>query len=332
MSVLTTPTFGRHKALRIGLAARPWSAFAVLASVTAVLLALYGRGLWYFLDEWLFILDRHLTIADLVRPHNEHWSAVLVVIYRGLIDLFGTASYFPFHLVLIGTHVFAASGVLALLLNVSSPRVAIAFATVFLAFGAGSDNLLWAFQIGFVLATGLGTWALAVAPRRPGMAAVLLTIAVATQGVGLFYLAAVALRLHRSRTVVWLALPVAVYAAWFAIAGTVGANHGAVSGVAVFFLYGLLASAGSLIAGGPAVGLLFVCLAAVGWRAHALTIWSASAIAGLFVGFGLIALARGDLDLTFAAAPRYLYACAPFVMVSCLAGVPTMPTSGTFCT
>lgn len=303
------------ESVRDALTSRPWHTFAVLAAISAAALLIYGRGLWFFFDEWRFIFDRHLTIADLIRPHNEHWSAVLVLIYRGLVELVGTGSYLPFHAVLVACHVVAASGVLALLMQVTTRGIALALTVLFLAFGAGSDNLLWAFQIGFVLATGLGTWALALAPRRPAVAAVLLTVAVATQGVGLFFLAATVVRLHRSRSALWLAIPVAVYGAWFLVAGRVGDNPSPVTDQVAFFAYGFLASAGSLVAGGPVIGALFLGLALVAWRRGVLSAWSLAALAGLVVEFGLIALARAHLEPSFAAAPRYLYVGAPFVLV-----------------
>src|SRR4051794_10217054 len=62
--------------------------------VGAVPLYLYlGRRQWFFLDEWDFLAGRGLNAHDLLRPHNEHWSTIPVIVYRVLFHLFGLRSY-----------------------------------------------------------------------------------------------------------------------------------------------------------------------------------------------------------------------------------------------
>jgi hypothetical protein len=52
--------------------------------------------LWFCNDEWEVIRNRALDLESLLRPPNERFSAVLILIHRGLVDLLGTLSYAPF--------------------------------------------------------------------------------------------------------------------------------------------------------------------------------------------------------------------------------------------
>ena len=55
-----------------------------------------GLGLTFFADEWTIIADRTITAQDLVRPFNEHWLAVTILVYRTLLGLVGIGSYVPY--------------------------------------------------------------------------------------------------------------------------------------------------------------------------------------------------------------------------------------------
>ena len=59
---------------------------AVIATalVAVVVLVASSTGLTFFFDEWQFIRERDLSVESLLVPHNEHFSAVLVLIHRGL--------------------------------------------------------------------------------------------------------------------------------------------------------------------------------------------------------------------------------------------------------
>ena len=47
---------------------RPWWTFGIVAATVTAVSVVYGRGLWFYNDEWRFNFDRQLTIADLIRP------------------------------------------------------------------------------------------------------------------------------------------------------------------------------------------------------------------------------------------------------------------------
>jgi len=299
-------------------AAHLWVLIAV-SVVTLAVLAATSSGLWFYNDEWDMINDRGLDVDSLLRPHNEHFSAVLVVIYRSLISLFGTTSYAPFLVALWATHLFAAASVYVLLREDGTPWQATAGTVIFLAPGVGAHNLFTAFQIGFLLATALGCLALAVSPRRPGIAAVLLTIAVATQGVGLFYWIATVVRLSGRRSLVWLLLPVSVFAMWLLLFGrsSVGASPPAeLTALPAYVLYGLASSFGQ---GDPRLGAIVVALVVVSIRSRSrdpLVIAAAFGLLSMFITTGLV---RAQLGFAQAGASRYYTVALPFVLLIVLA-------------
>lgn len=283
---------------------------AVLAATTAMILVLAANsgGLTFFYDEWAF-MDRGIT--DLLRPHNEHLVAGLVLIHRGIAAIFGKDSYVPFLVVLWGCHALAVSGVFAVLREVATERQAAAGTMVFALLGAGWENLLWAFQIGFVLSTALGCWALAVMPRRPVVAAALLTGATITSGVGLFYVAATLVRAIGSRQIAWLAAPIAVFGVWTMAYGVSKLG----SPDWTYMVAGITAAAAGLVGGNVFIGGALIAVAAPLLRPDRMTL---AAVAGLAAMYLSLALVRSDLGPAQAVASRYVYVAAPLMLILAL--------------
>jgi hypothetical protein len=140
----------------------PWTAVHVVSLAgAAVILLVANRNQWFFGDDWEFIVNRgpRDQRLGLFTAHNEHWSTLPILIYRGLLATVGLRSYTPYVVVLIAVHLVLAH----LLWRVArragaSPAIATALAGIFAVLGAGADNLLWAFQVGFVGCIMLG-WA-----------------------------------------------------------------------------------------------------------------------------------------------------------------------------
>jgi len=144
-----------------------------LAIVLAYLLRL-GRSQWFFGDEWDFLVDRGLRGArlGLFQPHNEHWSTTPILIFRALYSGFGLRTYIPYLLVIFLLHL-ALAHVLWLIMcrGGINPWLSSGVILTFLVGGAGSENLMWAFQIGFVGAVLFGLIALLlVNDPRPSLA------------------------------------------------------------------------------------------------------------------------------------------------------------------
>jgi hypothetical protein len=135
--------------------------FALFIAVAAWALVFHlGRYRWFHGDEWDFLVLRDGgNPGDWVRAHNEHLHALPVVVYRLWWNLFGLRSYLPYQIPVIALHLTAA----VLLRQVMRrcgvhPWIATAAAGVFVLFGPGEENIVWAFQIGF---TGSLTFGLA---------------------------------------------------------------------------------------------------------------------------------------------------------------------------
>ena len=134
--------------------------------VLAVPLLLWmGSTRWFLGDEWVFLTSKSATsIHDLFQPHNQHWSTIPLIIYRLLYNLVGLRHYWPYQLVVILAHLTIAFLLRHIMRRVGvGPWIATVVAGTYVLFGPGSDDILWAFQIGFTLAVvfGLGQMILA---------------------------------------------------------------------------------------------------------------------------------------------------------------------------
>ncbi len=130
----------------------------LVAAVALVLFLVFGHRRWFFVDEWDFLADRNAyKLDDLLRPHNEHWSTLPILVWRVLWRLFGLQTYVPYQLVLISLHLTAAFLLRTVMRRAGvGPWVATTAASLFVLFGAGYENIVWAFQIGFVASLVFG--------------------------------------------------------------------------------------------------------------------------------------------------------------------------------
>src|SRR6476620_1367382 len=237
--------------VRATLAGIGWAPFA-LTGVALVALVWFGRDMTFYHDEFAFLLLRDLSINGIFSPHNEHLSATLVILYRVLVGTVGTVSYWPYLAVTFALHISVAWIVYYVVRREASPAWALAAMAVVLMLGSGGDDILWAFQSGTIGAVAAGMAAVVVAPRRPAVAAILLTISLATSGVALAFLAGTILHLAltRPRALAWLALPIGLYLAWLV---TFGATHmvamrtPSLDGVPEYMLAGLVATAAGVV-------------------------------------------------------------------------------------
>ena len=198
------------------------------------------RGLWFFGDEWNFLVGRGLSYAptnpeSIWFPHNEHWSTLPVLLWRALYSGFHLSTYWPYILPVL----FAQVAVMHLAWRISlragaAPWVATAAVAVLGFLGAGSEDLAWAFQIGFVGSVLFGLLAFDLmdrpgAAKRAGHLALaslclLASLMCSTIGDAMVVGAAVLAfaRLPWGRALAVLALPVVAYGAWFAGVGRLG--------------------------------------------------------------------------------------------------------------
>lgn len=110
-----------------------------------------NRGRWFFLDEWDFLADRSLgSLDDLLRPHNEHWTTIPIVVYRLLYTAIGLNHYWPYQAVAIFTHIGVAVLLRAIMRRSNvDPWIATTLAILFVFLGSGRTNIASGFQITF---------------------------------------------------------------------------------------------------------------------------------------------------------------------------------------
>jgi hypothetical protein len=299
-----------------------WSPIALGLLAIAVLVWL-GRDMTFYHDEYSLILKRDLSAAGILASHNEHLIATLVVLYRLLIGSVGLGSYWPYLGVTFALHLVVAGIVYSIVRREAGAGWALGAMAVMLFLGSGGDDILWAFQSASVGVVAAGLAAIVVAPRRPGIAAALLTVAMATSGASLAFFGGTALHLllTRPRALIWLAIPAGLYLAWYLTYGASGVSalrSPSLEGVVPYAAFGLAASAaGALGSTTPIVGLV-ACVAivfAIGrfWPVPIVVLVLLATGVGFFVIAGFV---RAELGPEQAAAPRYVYIVAPVFLVA----------------
>jgi hypothetical protein len=327
------------------------AAVAIAAVVAVALLVRLGLGLTFFSDEWAVIADRASTLDHLLKPFNEHWLAVTIVVYRALLAVVGMSSYVPYLALLAVLHATVAILVYLLVRRRTLPVIAVGITLIVLLFGSGFENLFWGIQIGFVGATALGLGALLLLddePTLPGWgralaATALLVIAVMTSGYGLFMLGLVGLDVlldrRRWRWIPLLALPAALYLAWYVTLGRSGiATYGnpftpeTLTALPRFIVDGLATAFGSAAGGGAVVGRLVVLGLAVwiGWLAVTRRSVPRRAIACLLAivaEYTIVGIVRTQLEVDASLYTRYAYLSGilALIAVANLIGRPAIP-------
>lgn len=327
----------------------PWVVFGVAAVICLATLLHLGRDLLFFLDEWFWILRRRdLSVETLLEPHVEHLSVVPVALYQVFFRVFGIADYTPYRVLLAGLHVATIALVFVSLRRSVSAPVALVGATVLLFFGAAWQDLLWAFQIGFVLsvAAGIGAFLL-LDSDRPGsdrLAAVCALVALGSSSVGLPLVVGlgVELALRRDWRRWWIVGgPGLLYAAWYAGWGVPLGKVGDAFkvpdpdpfDVVGFAIENVGSTVGAMTGAGSTVGqiLLIPLAAGVGFavaRATPLRRARLLALAAVPVVFS-VSLGISRWGSQPPGASRYLYANAVFIVLllaGCVRGrrVPTV--------
>lgn len=207
----------------------PLVVLAALLAITALLLAYLGRGTIFFYDEWTFVLERRGGgIESFLRPHNEHLSLIPAAVYKLLLATVGLDGYPVYRSLLLLMHLGVGALVYLLARRRVGPWAALLAVVPVLFMGRAWENLLWAFQIGFV-GSVLGALGAMVALDRDDRAgdlaaSALLIFSLACSSIGIPFVAGVVVELlagrrgRRLMTVV--ALPILLYGVWYVGYGT----------------------------------------------------------------------------------------------------------------
>ncbi|HEU5425458.1 MAG TPA: hypothetical protein VFU74_01220 [Actinocrinis sp.] len=298
-----------------------------------------SRNLDFYYDEWSFLESAHVwTLRSYFVPHNEHWSTIPMLIYKTLLHINGAHSYVPFMAVLLLMHVSVAFLLFLVVRRRCGDLLGLIAGAIQLFLGRGSDNIIWAFQIGFLGSVVFGLLALHLLGRRPaanrpraaaGSAALLL--ALMSSGMGLFFLIAVGVDLaldRERRRLLWtLIVPSVAYVWWYLTFGRQGtaSDHSIFTAATLEGLIGYApAGVGTATAGVFALSSLWAPIAFAGLTATAVLLWyrkhldtglAIPAAVGIVLQFTLTGLVRAQYGPTQAAAPRYVYVGAVFVLL-----------------
>jgi hypothetical protein len=233
------------------------AALLAAAAMTLILTAHFT----FLQDTWEFLLGRpHLSLDNLLRPHNEHLVVVPVVIERALVTVFGMSSALPEY-VLLTIFLLATATLFFVYVSRRVGSWLALFATVLLlGLGPAWEALLWPFEITFVgsLLFGIATLLALEREDRAGdvLACLCLILALGFSGLGVPFIlgAAVAIALGPRQT--WLprafvvAIPVLLYACWYLGWGHEAETHVSLQNILEsprFVAEALAASLGSLV-------------------------------------------------------------------------------------
>jgi hypothetical protein len=126
-------------------------AFAAVAVVSIPLLLWLGHDRWFQFDDWDFLASRDAgNLHELFEPHGPHWSTLPILVYRIEWYLFGLHDYWPYQLVCVLSHLTVAVLIRTVMRRAGvRPWVATATVLPLVFFGAGEENIAYAFQINF---------------------------------------------------------------------------------------------------------------------------------------------------------------------------------------
>jgi hypothetical protein len=305
-------------------------------AVAFVLYLVLGRHQYFYLDEWDFVVDRiPAGLGDLLRPHNEHWTTLPILAYRGLYRLFGLRTYVPYQVVSVVLHLTVSVLLFAVIRRAGvRPWVATAAAALFVLFGAGSQDIVWAFQMAFTASLAFGLAHLLLADhdgpvnRRDwlGLVAGLAGLMCSGVAVTMVVVVGLAMLLRRGWRVALLhtAPLAAIYCAWWLAEarGVYGATRTTYDlwAIARFVGTGIgstFAALGQLPGAGIALGLLLVVGLVAAWQGlDRATLRKRAAVPGaLLVGVPVFFVITGvgrisAWGIAFASQGRYLHVAA----------------------
>jgi hypothetical protein len=311
----------------------PSSDDATTIATIVLAIALVGVGifllvsstkLWFNLDEWDFLAHRGLNFSGqgILYPHNEHWTTIPILVWRGIFGLVGVRDYWFYSLPMILAHLATVILLWRFMLRHevelwTATLLAVAFAVV----GVGGGNLIWAFQLTFVGSVAFGMLAIdAIETERTWLAPLWLICSLMCSDLGLPMIAACALvaLAHRKFRVAVIAVvpPIVVFVIWYVTIGNKGTagDYGKVDiGQLLNYVWTGLTSALSGFFDAPhAIGVVAILvLAAAGIRYRNAP---AALAAAVLPFYGFVGLGRVQDGAHQATSSRYSYLAIALVL------------------
>lgn len=326
-------------------------AIVIVAAVLACAAIFFlGRAGTFYFDEWTFILTAPAwTARTYFQPHNEHPAILFRALYSMLLHTVGLRTYLPYLTLLLAAHLANVVLLFELVRRRAGDLVAIAAACLLMLLGAGWDDLLWAFQVAWLLSVAFGLGMLLAlqappTPRRLAIAAACLAVSLMFSGIAAaFAVVAVVqlgLRAGTRRGLLWF-LPVGVaLAAWYLAFGRFG-NHPNPQPTAanvlldpLYAAWGLSQSAAGVIGEGGGIGLalLGIAIAVIGWHwfRRGADPYAIAVACGLVAFYALTGLTRAQLGIEQSGSSRYVYIAVVFWLVLLADAAGELPWRGTW--
>lgn len=301
---------------------------SLVVLVSAGVMAALSARLWWFADDWDYLLFRG-TVPDLDRgvlaPHGDHWSSSVVLVNRALVAAFGLESYVPWGLVPIVMHVAIMGLTWSLLTRCGAGRwTATTLVVLVTTAGGAAEAFLWDATMNLLGSLLLGLIMVHLVIRRPeglrlGLAWAAGVGALSFSGAGIpavAFATITALALHGWRSGLSVGgVPAGAFVFWFIEHGRSG-SQSTLSPVARYLDVPSYVATGltdivdslTLVPGDGAVLILLVVAAAVARRVP--TPLLAVAVGGgaaALLHLTLVGATRIDFGVEQASAGRYLY-------------------------
>jgi hypothetical protein len=301
-------------------------------ALAAAFLIYQSTRLWFSADDWDFLIHRdlsHDTLRRLFAPHGGHWSTLPILSYRALFHIVGLRSYLPYALVDIALHIAVCILLWFLLRRAGLGSWITAGVVGVMAFlGAGAENLLWDFQVGFVGAVAFGLVALLIVDRdtprfgrRDAWAWVAAIASLMCSAVGLAMLVTLGLFVWLRRglrtALAITSVPLAAYLVWYV---AIGHEHGSMVHHAGQYLqipaymWTGLTAVWEQVSGLPNSGAVILAVLVVpllfSRTRDRLATLAIAGIGGAVALFLVIGFARVGLGLDQAKSSRYIYVAA----------------------
>jgi hypothetical protein len=325
--------------MRLGRVSVPTALLVAAVAASGVLLIAWQSHLTFFFDDWDPLLQRRgFDAGGLLRPHVGHILLGTTLVYKAIQATFGMESLAPY--AAASTSLFLVSVIL--LFIYLRRRVgewwALAGVLPILFLGSASGDLLLPFQVFFFGAMAAGLGALLVFERRDRrgdvMTCLLLSVSITFSELALSFVlgVAVAIALDRGplRRAYIVALPLLLYAGWYAGWGHTGPSYLSFNNVAhsvAYVLDGLasgivsllgLTGSGAVVSGGLGWGrpLLLALFVVMGLRARSATPIARSFWVTVVIVLSFWFLAAANATIFRApTSSRYQFIAAVFILL-----------------
>lgn len=182
-----------------------------------------GRGLSFRYDDWNFVVnDYGGGVHSLLKAHVGNISIFPIGDYKILFHLVGLDHYAVFRLQVVVLHLICGVLIFVLAARRIPHAPALLAAALILFLGAAWEDLLWGFQVGYLMSVtgGLATWVLLERSGRWNDIAAMLCLLVAagSSSLGIAIMVGVAVELAwrgQGRRGWIVAVPAVLYALWY---------------------------------------------------------------------------------------------------------------------